>query len=31
MNQVFLKVIGKNPQATSEGLDLITLTLERAR
>jgi hypothetical protein len=29
MNQVFLKVVGKNAAATSVGLDLVTLTLER--
>jgi hypothetical protein len=31
MNQVFLKVVGKNPMATSEGLDLITLILEKTK
>jgi hypothetical protein len=31
VNQVFLKLIGKNPQSASEGLDLVTLTLERLR
>lgn len=30
LNQVFLKILGKNPQATAAGLDLVTITLNRA-
>lgn len=29
LNQVFLKVLGKNPAAAAAGLDLVTITLER--